>query len=112
MFIELHDTGGNITLICVEDIQRVRKGAHGGSDIFMNELEGWVQVAESVAAVRDLIIKTGDIVTASQNVAGSAKPSRLQPVDHPRAEDEQNAAHMEASGVVGVSLFSYPFEPP
>ena len=86
MFIELHDTGGNITLICVEDIQRVRKGAHGGSDIFMNELDGWVQVAESVAAVRDLIIKAGDIVTAS-HVEGSAKPVRLQPVDGPRDKD-------------------------
>ena len=66
MFIELHDTAGNITLLCVEDIQRVRKGAHGGSDVFMNELDGWVQVAESVAAVRDLIVKAGDSVTASQ----------------------------------------------
>jgi hypothetical protein len=65
----------------------VRKGAHGGSDIFMNELEGWVQVAESVAAVRDLIIKAGDIVTASQKVEGSAKPIRLQPVDSPRDKD-------------------------
>ncbi len=87
MFIELHDTGGNITLICVEDIQRVRKGAHGGSDIFMNELDGWVQVAESVAAVRDLIVKAGDIVTASQKVEGSGKPIRLQPVDSPRDKD-------------------------
>ena len=67
MFIELHDTAGNITLLCVEDIQRVRKGAHGGSDVFMNELEGWVQVAESVAAVRDLIVKAGDCVTASHD---------------------------------------------
>lgn len=86
MFIELHDTGGNITLLCVEDIQRVRKGVHGGSDIFMNELEGWVQVAESVTAVRDLIIKAGDIVTASQ-VDGSTKPIRLQPVDTPRDKE-------------------------
>jgi hypothetical protein len=88
MFIELHDTGDSITLICVEDIQRVRKGAHGGSDIFMNELEGWVQVAESVAAVRDLIIKTGDIVTASQKVEGSGKPIRLKPVDSPRDREQ------------------------
>ncbi len=87
MFIELHDTGGNITLICVEDIQRVRKGAHGGADIFMNELEGWVQVGESVAAVRDLIIKAGDIVMASQKVEGSGKPIHLQPVDGPRDKE-------------------------
>jgi hypothetical protein len=87
MFIELHDTGGDITLICVEDIQRVRKGAHGGADIFMNELEGWVQVAESVGAVRDLIVKAGDIVTASQKVEGSGRPIRLQPVDSPREGD-------------------------
>ena len=87
MFIELHDTGGNITLICVEDIQRVRKGAHGGSDIFMNELDGWVQVAESVAAVRDLIIKAGDIVTASAKIEGNSKPIRLQPVENPRDKD-------------------------
>ena len=78
MFIELHDTGGNITLICVEDIQRVRKGAHGGSDIFMNELEGWVQVAESVAAVRDLIIKAV-ILLRLPKIEGGAKPIRLQP---------------------------------
>ncbi|MGA7326367.1 MAG: hypothetical protein WBX25_18255 [Rhodomicrobium sp.] len=81
MFIELHDTGGNITLICVEDIQRVRMGAHGGSDIFMNELEGWVQVAESVAAVRDLIVKAGDAVTAFQKIEGSGKPIRLHPLE-------------------------------
>jgi hypothetical protein len=87
MFIELHDTGGNITLICVEDIQRVRKGAHGGSDIFMNELDGWVQVAESVAAVRDLIIKAGDIVTASQKIESAGKPIRLQPIDSSRDND-------------------------
>ncbi len=87
MFIELHDTGGNITLICVEDIQRVRKGAHGGSDIFMNELEGWVQVAESVAAIRDLIVKAGDLVTASQKVEGSGRPVRLKPVETPGDRD-------------------------
>jgi hypothetical protein len=81
MFLELHDIGGNITLICVEDIQRVRKGAHGGSDIFMNDLEGWVQVAESVGAVRDLIVKSGDLVTAMQKVEGSGTPIRLQTVD-------------------------------
>jgi hypothetical protein len=86
MFIELHDTGGNITLICVEDIQRVRKGAHGGSDIFMNELEGWVQVGESVAAVRDLIIKAGDLVTAAQRIEGAEPPIRLRPVDSTRDE--------------------------
>ncbi|MGO9234925.1 MAG: hypothetical protein ACLP4V_12935 [Methylocella sp.] len=87
MFIELHDTAGNITLLCVEDIQRVRKGAHGGSDVFMNELEGWVQVAESVAAVRDLIVKAGDCVTASQIVESGSKPIRLQPVESPRDRD-------------------------
>ena len=87
MFIELHDTAGNITLLCVEDIQRVRKGAHGGSDIFMNEIEGWVQVAESVPAVRDLIIKAGDVVTASQITEGGAKPIRLQPVETTRDRD-------------------------
>ena len=87
MFIELHDTTGNITLLCVEDIQRVRKGAHGGSDIFMNEIEGWVQVAESVAAVRDLIIKAGDVVTASQITEGGVKPIRLQPVETTRDRD-------------------------
>jgi hypothetical protein len=81
MFIELHDTGGDITLICIEDIQRVRKGAHGGADIFMNELEGWVQVAESVPAVRDLIVKAGDLVTAGQKVEGTGKTIRLQPLD-------------------------------
>jgi len=87
MFLELHDTGGNITLICIEDIQRVRKGAHGGSDIFMSDLEGWVQVAESVAAVRDLIVKSGDIVTATQKVEGSGKPIRLQTVDTVRDKE-------------------------
>ena len=87
MFIELHDVAGNITLLCVEDIQRVRKGAHGGSDVFMNEIEGWVQVAESVAAVRDLIIKAGDSVTASQVIENGAKPIRLQPVETPRDRD-------------------------
>jgi hypothetical protein len=88
MFIELHDIAGNITLLCVEDIQRVRKGAHGGSDVFMNELEGWVQVAESVAAVRDLIVKAGDSVTASQVVTeNGGKPIRLQPVESPRDRD-------------------------
>jgi hypothetical protein len=87
MFIELHDTGGQITLICVEDIQRVRMGAHGGSDIFMNELDGWVQVAESVAAIRDLIVKAGDMVTAAQKVEGGAKPVRLRPVDGSRDQD-------------------------
>ncbi len=87
MFIELHDIAGNITLLCVEDIQRVRKGAHGGSDVFMNELEGWVQVAESVAAIRDLIVKAGDSVTASQIAEGGAKPIRLQPVELPRDRD-------------------------
>ena len=60
------------------------KDAHGGSDVFMNELEGWVKVAESVAAVRDLIIKAGDSVTASQVVEGGGKPIRLQPVETPR----------------------------
>lgn len=87
MFIELHDVTGNITLLCVEDIQRVRKGAHGGSDVFMNEIEGWVQVAESVAAVRDLIMKAGDSVTASQVIENGAKPIRLQPVETPRDRD-------------------------
>jgi hypothetical protein len=87
MFIELHDTAGNITLLCVEDIQRVRKGAHGGSDVFMNEIEGWVQVAESVAAVRDLIMKAGDSVTASEVIENGAKPIRLQPVETPRDRD-------------------------
>jgi hypothetical protein len=87
MFIELHDTMGNITLLCVEDIQRVRKGAHGGSDVFMNEIEGWVQVAESVAAVRDLIVKAGDAVTASQVSEGGGKPIRLQPVETTRDRD-------------------------
>jgi hypothetical protein len=87
MFIELHDTTGNITLLCVEDIQRVRKGAHGGSDIFMNEIEGWVQVAESVPAVRDLIIKAGDLVTASQVTEGGGQPIRLQPVETKRDRD-------------------------
>ena len=88
MFIELHDVAGNITLLCVEDIQRVRKGAHGGSDVFMNEIEGWVQVGESVAAVRDLIMKAGDSVTASQVIEnGSATPIRLQPVETPRDRD-------------------------
>lgn len=84
MFIELHDTDGEITLICVEDIQRVRMGAHGGSDIFMNELDGWVQVAESVAAVRDLIVKAGDEVITALKVEGGAKPVRLRPVDASR----------------------------
>jgi hypothetical protein len=87
MFIELHDTEGNITLICVEDIQRVRKGAHGGSDIFMNGLEGWVQAAESVMAVRDLIVRAGDLVTAAQKVEGGGKPIRLQPVDSARDKE-------------------------
>jgi hypothetical protein len=87
MFIELHDTAGNITLLCVEDIQRVRKGAHGGSDVFMNEIEGWVQVAESVAAVRDLIVKAGDSVTASHVTENGGKPIRLQPVESPRDRD-------------------------
>jgi hypothetical protein len=87
MFIELHDTTGNITLLCVEDIQRVRKGAHGGSDVFMNEIEGWVQVAESVAAVRDLIVKAGDLVTAAHVTEGVAKPIRLQPVETPRERE-------------------------
>ena len=87
MFIELHDTTGNITLICTEEIQRVRKGVHGGSDIFMNDLEGWVQVAESVAAVRDLIVKAGDSVTALQVAEGGSAPIRLQPVEMPREKD-------------------------
>ncbi len=87
MFIELHDTAGNIMLLCIEDIQRVRKGAHGGSDVFMNDLEGWVQAAESVAAVRDLIIKAGDTVTALQVVETGAKPVRLQTVETPRERD-------------------------
>jgi hypothetical protein len=87
LFIELHDISGNITLLCVEDIQRVRKGAHGGSDIFMNDIEGWVQVAESVPAVRDLIIKGGDAVTASQVTEGAAPPIRLQPVETKRDRD-------------------------
>ncbi len=87
MFIELHDTDGNMTLICVEDIQRVRKGAHGGSDIFMNELEGWVQVRETVAAIKELIIKAGDSVTASTKVETSAKPILFQPVDGSRDKE-------------------------
>ncbi len=85
MFIELHDTHGNLTLLCIEDIQRVRKGAHGGSDVFMNELEGWVQVAESVAAVRDLIVKAGDSVTAAQRVE-SEPPIRLHPIENTRED--------------------------
>jgi hypothetical protein len=55
--------------------------------VFMNEIEGWVQVAESVAAVRDLIMKAGDSVTASQVIENAAKPIRLQPVETPRDRD-------------------------
>jgi hypothetical protein len=87
MFIELYDTDGNMTLICVEDIQRVRKGAHGGSDIFMNELEGWVQVRETVNAIKELIIKAGDSVTASKKVDSSPKPILFQPVEGARDKD-------------------------
>jgi hypothetical protein len=87
MFIELYDTDGNMTLICVEDIQRVRKGAHGGSDIFMNELEGWVQVRETVNAIKELIIKAGDSVTASSKVDASSKPILFRPVEGSQDKD-------------------------
>lgn len=87
MFIELHDTSGHATLVCVDDIQRVCKGTHGGSDIFMNEHDEPVRVAESVAAIKELILKTGAMVAASAKVEVAAAPVRLQPIDGSRDKE-------------------------
>jgi hypothetical protein len=53
----------------------------------MNELEGWVQVRETVNAIKELIIKAGDSVTASKKVDSSPKPILFQPVEGSRDKD-------------------------
>lgn len=80
MFIELHDRYGHPLLICVDDIQMVVRSRLYGSLITVNDQEKPVRVTETVSAIRDLIIKVGGSVAASQKIGGGKGPIPLKPV--------------------------------